>query len=88
MMCARRTGRLPPTILGAAAVECLSAWRHHPESFALDGALPAELAGMALAAVVGYLAIAVLLKMVVEMRLTPFIVYCACLGVLLVGTAT
>lgn len=77
-----------PTILGAAAVECLSAWRHHPESFALDGALPAELAGMALAAVVGYLAIAVLLKMVVEMRLTPFIVYCACLGVLLVGTAT
>ena len=76
-----------PTILGAATVECLSAWRHHPESFSFGGALPAELAGMAMAAVVGYLAVAVLLKRVVEMRLTPFIVYCGCLGVFLVAVA-
>ena len=38
------------------------------------------LAGMAVAAVVGYVAVAALLRLVVSMKLQPFIVYCALLG--------
>jgi undecaprenyl pyrophosphate phosphatase UppP len=39
---------------------------------------------MAVAAVVGYLAVGVLMRVVVAMRLTPFVVYCALLGVALI----
>jgi undecaprenyl-diphosphatase len=71
-----------PTILAAAAVENLSALRHHPESLAA-GAWPVYLVGMAVAAAVGYAAIAVLLRLVVSMRLVPFIVYTGLLGLFL-----
>jgi undecaprenyl pyrophosphate phosphatase UppP len=42
---------------------------------------------MATAAIVGYFAVAALLRLVVSMKLQPFIVYCALLGtaVLLAG---
>jgi undecaprenyl-diphosphatase len=71
-----------PTILAAAAVENLSAFRHHPEAFAA-GAWPAYVAGMAAAALVGYVAIAALLRLVVSMKLVPFIAYTGLLGVVL-----
>jgi undecaprenyl-diphosphatase len=72
-----------PTILAAAAVENLHAYRHHASPFADGSSLPAYLIGMAVAAVVGYLAVGILLKVVIAMRLTPFVVYCALLGVAL-----
>jgi len=71
-----------PTILAAAASENVSAWRHHPEAFG-GGAWPVYLVGMAVAAVVGYAAIAALLRLVVSMRLLPFIVYTGLLGLFL-----
>ncbi|HUM01857.1 MAG TPA: undecaprenyl-diphosphate phosphatase [Thermoanaerobaculia bacterium] len=76
-----------PTILAAAASENASALRHHPEAFGGD-AWPVYLVGMAVSAVVGYFAIAALLRLVVSMRLVPFIVYTGLLGlVLLVKSA-
>ena len=71
-----------PTILAAAASENLSAYRHHPDAFG-SGAWPVYLVGMAAAALVGYAAIAVLLRVVVSMRLLPFIAYTALLGLFL-----
>ncbi|HQR45359.1 MAG TPA: undecaprenyl-diphosphate phosphatase [Thermoanaerobaculia bacterium] len=71
-----------PTILAAAASENLSAYRHHPEAFGA-GAWPVYLVGMAVAAVVGYAAIAALLRLVVSMRLVPFIAYTGLLGLFL-----
>jgi undecaprenyl-diphosphatase len=73
-----------PTILAAAVVENIHAYRHNPETFSAPGAAPAYLAGMLTAAVVGYLTVSWLLNVVVSMRLTPFVVYCATLGTLLV----
>ncbi|MGA7992799.1 MAG: undecaprenyl-diphosphate phosphatase [Thermoanaerobaculia bacterium] len=73
-----------PTILAAAAVENLHAYRHHTGPLSDGSSLPAYLVGMAVSAVVGYFAVGFLLKVVVAMRLTPFIVYCAVLGVVLV----
>jgi len=73
-----------PTILGAAAVENLHAYRHRTGPLVDESALPIYLLGMAVAAIVGYYAVDALLKIVVAMRLTPFIVYCALLGFLLV----
>ena len=68
-----------PTILAAALVENLSEYRRGAPR---DGRGPPRrlLAGMAVAAVVGYLAVAALLRLVVSMKLQPFIVYCALLG--------
>jgi undecaprenyl-diphosphatase len=74
-----------PTILAAAAVENLHAYRHKTGPLVQGGSLPAYIVGMAVAAVVGYLAISTLLRMVVTMRLWPFIVYCALLGLFLVA---
>ncbi|MGZ6987675.1 MAG: undecaprenyl-diphosphate phosphatase [Thermoanaerobaculia bacterium] len=74
-----------PTILAAAAVENLHAYRHKTGPLVQGGSLPAYVVGMAVAAVVGYLAISTLLRMVVTMRLWPFIVYCALLGLFLVA---
>ncbi len=73
-----------PTILAAAAVENVSALRHHPEALGAS-AWPVYLVGMAVAAVVGYVAIAALLRLVVAMRLIPFIVYTGLLGLFLVA---
>ncbi|MFI5198557.1 MAG: undecaprenyl-diphosphate phosphatase [Thermoanaerobaculia bacterium] len=73
-----------PTILAAAAVENLHAYRHKTGPLVSGGSLPAYVVGMTVAAVVGYLAISTLLRMVVTMRLWPFIVYCALLGLVLV----
>ncbi len=73
-----------PTILAAAAVENLHAYRHHTGPLADGGSLPAYGVGMLVSAVVGYFAVGVLLKLVISMRLTPFIVYCAVLGLVLV----
>ena len=72
-----------PTILAAAAVENLHAYRHQTGPLADGSSLPAYLVGMVVAAVVGYVAVGVLLKVVVAMRLTPFVVYCGLLGVTL-----
>ena len=74
-----------PTILAAAAVENVHAYRHKTGPLIQGGSLPAYVVGMAVAAVVGYLAISTLLRMVVTMRLWPFIVYCALLGLLLIA---
>jgi undecaprenyl-diphosphatase len=72
-----------PTILAAAAVENLHAYRHHTGPLADGSSLLAYLVGMAVSAVVGYFAVGFLLRVVVSMRLTPFVVYCAVLGVAL-----
>jgi len=76
-----------PTILAAAAVENLHAFRHHEDTFAVAGALPAYAAGMFVSAVVGYVAVALLFRLVVEMKLLPFAAYCAALGAVLVFTS-
>ena len=73
-----------PTILAAALVENWHAYRHNPETFSAPGAIPAYLAGMAVAAVIGYFAVGALLRMVVRMHLLPFAIYCAALGLFLV----
>ncbi len=72
-----------PTILGAAVVENVHALRHGQGTLSANGALPAYAAGMVAAAVVGYAAVAVLLRLVVSLRLTPFVVYCGLLGAVL-----
>ena len=74
-----------PTILAAAAVENLHAYRHHTGPLSDGSSLPAYLVGMLVSAVVGYFAVGFLLKVVIAMRLTPFVVYCALLGLFLVA---
>lgn len=74
-----------PTILAAAAVENLHAYRHHTGPLADGSSLPAYGVGMLVSAVVGYFAVGFLLKVVVSMRLTPFVVYCAVLGAALLA---
>ena len=73
-----------PTILAAAAVENLRAYRHESGPMADGSSLAAYLVGMLVAAAVGYFAVSALLRIVVSMRLWPFIVYCALLGLALV----
>jgi undecaprenyl-diphosphatase len=73
-----------PTILAAAAVENLHAYRHKTGPLVDGGSVPAYVVGMLVAAAVGYFAIFALLRVVVSMRLWPFIVYCALLGLVLV----
>ena len=73
-----------PTILAAAAVENLHAYRHKTGPLVDGSSLPAYVVGMLVAATVGYFAISALLRVVVSMRLWPFIVYCAVLGLVLV----
>lgn len=73
-----------PTILAAAAVENLHAYRHHTLPISVPGATTAYLVGMVVAALVGYAAVAVLLRLVVSMKLVPFVVYTAALGLFLV----
>lgn len=72
-----------PTILAAAFVENWHAYRHHTEAFSAPGAIPAYLVGMLVAGLVGYLAVGVLLKLILRMRLYPFAIYCAALGLFL-----
>lgn len=76
-----------PTILAAAVVENWHAFKHDPASLgaAGGGGLPPTLVGMAVAAVVGYGAVSMLLRVVLSMKLTPFVVYCAVLGLWLIG---
>ncbi len=76
-----------PTILAAALVENASEYRATGHLVTAGSHLGVYLAGMATAAVVGYAAVAALLRLVVSMRLQPFVVYCALLGtaVLLAG---
>jgi len=73
-----------PTILAAAAVENLHAYRHRAGPVFEGGALPAYVAGMVVAAVVGYFAVGFLLRVVLSMHLTAFVVYCGLLGLLLI----
>jgi len=72
-----------PTILAAAAVENLHAFRQG-ETIMSAGSFPAYATGMLVAGVVGYLAVAVLLRLIINMKLLPFAVYCATLGLILV----
>ena len=74
-----------PTILAAAAVENLHAVRENPAAFTADGALGAYAAGMVVAGVVGYFAVSTLLRLVVSLKLLPFVVYCGALGTLLLA---
>jgi undecaprenyl-diphosphatase len=76
-----------PTILAAALVENVSEYRATGHLVTDGSHLGVYLAGMATAAVVGYAAVATLLRVVVSMKLQPFILYCALLGtaVLLAG---
>jgi undecaprenyl-diphosphatase len=76
-----------PTILAAALVENVSEYRATGHLVTEGSHLGIYLAGMAAAAVVGYFAVAALLRVVVSMKLQPFIAYCALLGtaVLLAG---
>jgi undecaprenyl-diphosphatase len=73
-----------PTILAAALAENWHAYRHHEGTLAAAGAIPAYAVGMLVAALVGYVAIAALFRLVLEMKLLPFAAYCAALGVFLV----
>jgi undecaprenyl-diphosphatase len=69
-----------PTILAAALVENLSLYRETGE-FAVAGShFGIYAVGMVTAAVVGYFAVAALLRLVIAMKLQPFIIYCALLG--------
>jgi undecaprenyl-diphosphatase len=77
-----------PTILAAAAVENLHAYRHHTGPLADGSSVPSYLAGMAVSAVVGYFAVGFLMRVVISMRLTPFVAYCAILGVALLVFGT
>ena len=77
-----------PTILAAAAVENLHAYRHHSGPLSDGSSLPAYLVGIVVSAVVGYFAVGILLKVVISMRLTPFAAYCAILGVALLVFGT
>ncbi len=76
-----------PTILAAALVENVSEYRATGHLVTAGSHLGVYAAGMATAAIVGYFAVAALLRLVVSMKLQPFIVYCALLGtaVLLAG---
>lgn len=69
-----------PTILAAALVENLSEYRATGHVVTAGSHLGVYLAGMATAAVVGYAAVAALLRLVVSMKLQPFIAYTALLG--------
>ena len=69
-----------PTILAAAVVENVGAYRATGHLVTAGSHVGVYLAGMATAAVVGYAAVAALLRLVVSMKLQPFVVYCAVLG--------
>lgn len=69
-----------PTILAAALVENLHQYRQSGHLVADGSLLGVYAAGMATAAAVGYLAVAALLRLVVSMKLQPFIAYTAFLG--------
>ena len=69
-----------PTILAAALVENLHEYRHSGHLVADGSHFGVYAAGMASAAVVGYLAVASLLRLVVSMKLQPFVAYTALLG--------
>ena len=69
-----------PTILAAALVENVSEYRETGHLVTAGSHAGIYLAGMAAAAVVGYVAVAALLRLVVSMKLQPFVVYCAVLG--------
>lgn len=69
-----------PTILAAALVENLHEYRASGHLVADGSHFGVYLAGMATAGVVGYLAVASLLRLVVSMKLQPFVVYTALLG--------
>ena len=69
-----------PTILAAALGENVSEYRETGHLVTAGSHAGIYLAGMAAAAVVGYVAVAALLRLVVSMKLQPFVVYCAVLG--------
>ena len=69
-----------PTILAAALVENVSEYRATGHVVAVGDHAGVYLAGMATAGVVGYVAVAGLLRLVVSMKLQPFVVYTALLG--------
>ncbi len=69
-----------PTILSAALVENVSEYRASGHLVTGGSHLGVYLAGMAAAAVVGYAAVALLLRLVVAMKLQSFVLYCALLG--------
>jgi undecaprenyl-diphosphatase len=69
-----------PTILSAALVENVSEYRATGHLVTTGSHIGVYLAGMVVAAIVGYVAVATLLRLVVAMKLQPFIVYTALLG--------
>ncbi len=69
-----------PTILAAALVENVSEYRATGHLVTTGSHVGVYLSGMVVAALVGYVAVAALLRLVVSMKLQPFIVYTALLG--------
>ncbi len=69
-----------PTILAAALVENLSEYRATGHLVTSGSHLGVYLVGMLVAALVGYAAVGALLRLVISMKLQPFIVYTALLG--------
>src|SRR5258706_5904839 len=61
-----------PTILAAAFAENWHAYRHHEGTLAFAGAIPAYAIGMLVAALVRYVAITLLFRLILEMKLLPF----------------
>ncbi|MBK9376234.1 MAG: undecaprenyl-diphosphate phosphatase [Holophagales bacterium] len=70
-----------PTILAAALVENVSEYRATGHLVTAGSHVGVYLSGMVVAALVGYVAVAALLRLVVSMKLQPFIVYTALLGI-------
>lgn len=70
-----------PTILAAALVENVSEYRATGHLVTSGSNAGVYLVGMVVAALVGYVAVAALLRLVVSMKLQPFIAYTALLGI-------
>lgn len=70
-----------PTILAAALVENVSEYRATGHLVTAGSHVGVYLSRMVVAALVRYVAVAALLRLVVSMKLQPFIVYTAVLGI-------
>ncbi len=73
-----------PAIVGAAGLEVLSALRHEGPGFFATPDFGRYLAGSAVAAVVGYLTIGFLIRMVSTRKVHRFAIYCFVFGLVLI----
>jgi len=73
-----------PAIVGAAGVEILSTLRHEGAGFFSTPDFAKYLAGAAVAAVIGYLTIGILIRLVATRKVHWFAVYCLVFGLVLI----